>query len=349
MKAFFCTCGNRLFFENSKCLQCDAMLGFCPCCDRLVSLISTPDGQLSCANRDCGSTLVKCANYQQYEVCNRCIPAAAPLTEHGLCDYCCFNDVVPDLSIPGNLQKWYRLEVAKRRLLYLLDLLRLPYRDATPRLSFDFRADVMPAESLWRTIGGIERVYTGHADGKITINLREADDAEREKLRVDLNESHRTLIGHFRHEIGHYFWDALIKDQKEAEFTELFGDHQNPGYSDALNAYYQQGPPADWAQRYISAYASAHPWEDFAETFALYLNIVAVLDTANEFGLATDVEGESLDKMVTRYQQIGVMVNELNRNMGLLDLVPHVITPGVMSKCEFVQQLVADAQSVPAA
>jgi hypothetical protein len=191
-----------------------------------------------------------------------------------------------------------------------------------------------------------ERVYTGHQDGKITINIREADDVEREKLRVDLHEAHRTLAGHFRHEIGHYYWQVLVAGRREVEFNDRFGNYRQPPYGAAIEAYYRDGPPADWQARFVSAYAAMHPWEDFAETFALYLDMADVLDTASHTDLATgfDLRTMELDEMIAKYLELGLAANELNRSMGLIDLVPEVLTPAVCDKLAFVHDLLLSAR-----
>jgi hypothetical protein len=272
------------------------------------------------------------------------IAASSP----ALCDSCRLTEVIPDLSVAGNRKKWYRLEVAKRRLLYLLDHLSLPYGGAEdgiqPPLSFDFKSDIVPAGGLWRTMSA-ERIYTGHNDGKITINIREADDAEREKLRIDMHEAHRTLAGHFRHEIGHYYWQMLVPGRQEEEFKAVFGDHEHPSYAEALETYYRDGPPADWQARFVSAYASMHPWEDFAESFALYLDMVDVLDTANHTDLVAPLPPQraELNEMISQYLKLGIAANELNRSMGLIDLVPEVLTQPVLEKLAFVDSLVREA------
>jgi hypothetical protein len=190
-------------------------------------------------------------------------------------------------------------------------------------------------------VGNGEKVFTGHDHGRITINIREADDVEREKLRVDMGEAHRTLIGHFRHEIGHYYWDMLVKGRREDECKAVFGDHEHPTYSEALDAHYKNGPPADWRQSYISAYATMHPWEDFAETWGTYLDMVSELDTAHYHGFggnADPVHGE-LMAMVLRYQELGIALNEINRSVGLLDVVPEVFVTPVIEKLKFVHRL----------
>ncbi|MEC7296679.1 MAG: putative zinc-binding metallopeptidase, partial [Pseudomonadota bacterium] len=259
--------------------------------------------------------------------------------------------VIPDLEVEGNRERWAALESAKRRLFYTLDLLKLPHgvegEDIRVPLSFSFMADALPDQGLWRSTANQEKVYTGHANGHITINVKEADDVERERLRVDMNESHRTLIGHFRHEIGHYYWDLLIKDQDEAASIRVFGDHNHPTYGDALEQYYQQGAPADWPTRFISAYAAMHPWEDFAETFAFYLDMVAVLDTALHKGLSRAEYDGSLESMLQAFHQVGLTVNELNRDMGLLDLAPGVLAPAVHEKLAYLHDLIQRANASP--
>ena len=191
-----------------------------------------------------------------------------------------------------------------------------------------------------------DRVFTGHANGKITINLVEADSVAREQARVSLEEAHRTLIGHFRHEIGHYYWEMLVTGPKLDAFKALFGDHDNPTYSDALTRYYEQGAPENWQASYISAYATMHPWEDFAETFALYLNIVSVLDTSLNMGMSTTnpLTGE-MSALVEEYSEIGVVLNEMNRAMGLVDLIPVTIAQPVVTKLEFIDTLVKTARA----
>lgn len=349
MRTWNCNCGAVIFFDNTRCLACSCELGFCPACGNLSSLVPAEAGGWTCGNAACGAALVKCANYAEHDVCNRCI-ASNSANEGTLCDCCKFNATIPDLTVAGNLQKWYRLETAKRRLFYDLNLLKLPYESTTtgevesaePELSFDFKADVIPKLNYWRSVGKSEKVYTGHANGRITINIREADDVAREKLRVELGEAHRTLIGHFRHEIGHFFWDRLVKNRDEADCVAVFGDHNAPTYAEALDAYYQDGPPADWAQNFISAYATMHPWEDFAETWAAYLDMISALDTAqhHHFGAPFDPAQADLDVMVVRYQELGIALNEINRTMGLLDLVPEVFVAPVVAKLRYIHALI---------
>lgn len=346
MRTFRCECENVLFFDNSSCLRCGKETGYCPVCRSVVALLPGEES-LICGNPGCGSALVKCSNYADHNVCNRCIPREGPGSESTLCSCCQFNDTIPDLSVAGNREKWYRLEAAKRRLFYDLDLLGLPYvptdKTGPSRLRFAFKGDVQQSNEHWRPMGK-ERVFTGHDNGLITINIQEADDVERERLRLSFGEAHRTLIGHFRHEIAHYYWDVLVKGKLEKECIEVFGDHENPSYTDALAAYYKNGAPTDWGLRYVSAYATMHPWEDFAETFATYLDMVSVLDTAHHFRFVRTVPRfGDLEAMVRQYQWLGVAMNEVNRSVGLLDLVPDMLIAPVQAKMRFIHDVVRAA------
>ena len=388
MRTYTCACGSRLFFENSLCLNCLSEVGFCPACRNLTGLVPLEGALFRCGNAWCSALLKKCENYVRFQVCNQCLlvtepvgrdqpyqigrapanPAGygwarsagvlrapdrvappAPTPVSTLCNCCRFNRTIPDLSVPGNQAKWYRLEVAKRRLIYDLDMMSLPYGSVSdgfqPGLAFDFKADVIPPANLWRWMGEQERVNTGYSRGTITINIREADEVERERLRVDFGEAHRTLTGHFRHEIGHYFWELLVQGKDEDAFKRLFGDHNDPPYAEALERYYQSGAPADWRSRLVSAYASMHPWEDFAETFSTYLDMVDTLDTATQMGLGGigDPLHAFLDQMTVCYQQLGIAMNEMNRSMGLLDLMPEVLVTPVIEKLRYIHQRVVVA------
>ncbi|MAM58288.1 MAG: hypothetical protein CMN25_13210 [Salinicola sp.] len=340
-----CNPPSRLFFDNTRCVVCDAEVGWCPSCQAIAAMIPDSEVGYRCANPGCGQALVKCFNFASEGVCNRMQTPEDHAAYGGLCDCCRHNAVIPDLSVEGHRARWAALEAAKRRLFYTLDLIGLPHpapQDESPLpLSFAFMADAMPDAGLWRSTGSGEKVYTGHAQGLITINLKETDDAERERLRVDMNESHRTLIGHFRHEIGHYYWDLLIKGQDEEGSRAVFGDHDDPTYAEALERYYEQGPAPDWPASHVSAYATMHAWEDFAETFAAYQDIVAVLDTGDNLGMRRAEHDGGIDGMILAYQQIGLALNELNREMGLLDMVPLVITPPIRDKLHYIHGVVS--------
>jgi len=196
------------------------------------------------------------------------------------CESCRLTRLIPDLTVAGTQDAWYRLELAKRRVIYSLKNLALPIgarNGSGPGLEFQFLADRPSHEGP---------VLTGHAEGTITINSAEADDAERERRRRTLAEPYRTLLGHMRHETGHYYWGQLVADSSVLDdFRALFGDEREE-YAGALRRHYQDGPKADWWDRFVSAYASAHPWEDWAETWAHYLPMTDTLEMAAACGVS---------------------------------------------------------------
>ncbi len=349
MKNFSCGCGAAVYFENNQCVACLSEIGWCPACNTLRSIFPDNTGHYRCGDASCGKQLKKCHNYAVEQVCNRLVLAEQAAPEMTLCNHCRFNDTIPDLSVAGNKEKWQRIEIAKRRLLYTLELLNLPFGTAQDNfpvpLSFDFKGDVTKKRTLWFFMNDVEQVYTGHSNGKVTINIREADHVEREKARVSFGEAHRTIIGHFRHELGHYFWDVLVKDQCENEFIALFGDHNNPDYGTAMETYYKNGAKPNWRQHYISGYATMHPWEDFAESFAAYLHMVSVVDIAFHADALAAVEPTtaSFNDLAKQHAELGLLLNEMNRAMGLQDLVPVVYTPGILAKIEFIHDLVRRA------
>jgi hypothetical protein len=294
-----------------------------------------------CGNPKCHAVVVKCRNYSDEHVCNRVFVPSTASDEEGLCKACRLNDVIPDLAINGNRELWAKLELAKRRLLLQLDEVGLKYAaedvgDELP-LQFDFKASTPEAQIL-----------TGHADGRITINISEADSVERERVRKQMHEPHRTLIGHMRHEIGHYYWMTLVEGKCEDQCSAVFGDYRNPPYAEALKQYYERGPAADWQSAFVSAYATAHPWEDFAESWGFYFDMLAVVTTMHHHlpALTTDPSSLTIEALAKTYQQLGLFFNEVNRTMGLKDLVPEVISPQVVKKLAFIDELIGRKQAI---
>ena len=348
MKLFECqNCGHPLYFENTRCESCGLKLGYLPERERVTALKEI-DGELRSLADPVGRYR-ECSN-AQHDACNWLIPKDWP---EDFCAACRHNRTIPDLSIPQNLQNWRKLEIAKHRLFYTLLKLHLPLVNKAQDeagLAFDFLAGPH---------GG--PVMTGHANGLITINISEADDSERERQRQNLSEPYRTLLGHFRHEIAHYYWDRLVKDSpKLSEFRELFGDEQQD-YAEAIRQHYASGPPADWADRFVTAYASSHPWEDFAETWAHYFHMVDTLETAAAYGLrvrprvtmgadiATVVDFDphtaAMDRIVDSWLPVTFAVNSMNRSMGLPDLYPFVVSPAVIVKLSFIHDLIRMANA----
>ncbi|HVR36965.1 MAG TPA: putative zinc-binding peptidase [Methylomirabilota bacterium] len=351
MKTFFCQrCGGRLFFENTSCLACGSVLGFLPGPAILAAL--EPDGQgvWRAAISEGAVRLRKCHNYTVENVCNWMIPAEAAAE---FCIACEMNRTVPDLSVPHHRALWSRLEAAKRRLGYTLMRLGLPLipksKDHARGLAFDFLADADPA-----FVEG-ERVLTGHAEGVITINLAEADDAVREKMRLTLREVYRTVLGHVRHESGHYYWDFLVRGHPRIqEARAVFGDDRTD-YAQALERHYAQGPPEHWERQFVTPYAAAHPWEDWAETWAHFLHIMDTLETAAANGLEIrgpagrrflrDPFANEFPAIREDWHALRFVLNSLNRSMGLADAYPFVVTDAVAAKLEFIHRWVTGTQA----
>ena len=347
MKLFECpACGQPLYFENTQCESCGRRLGYVPSSQDLTAIEPTDGGWRATGLPDRLFRL--CANVE-HAACNWLLTfeEAGPY-----CVACRHNRTVPDLSVEWNRVRWRRLELAKHRLFYALMRFKLPLVDRSrdPQgLAFDFLAD--PAE----TSSGGPAILTGHDNGLITINIAEADDAERERRRHAMGEPYRTLLGHFRHEIGHYYWNVLVRDDPSLEpFRRVFGDERQD-YGEALERHYRDGPPEDWQDRYVTSYASAHPWEDFAETWAHYLHIADTLETASAFGLrvrpkivrgpelSAEVDFDphevaDLNRIIDAWLPLTFAVNSLNRSMGQPDLYPFVLSPLAIAKLGFIHE-----------
>ncbi len=346
MRAFWCDqCGNLVFFENYQCLKCNSRLGFAPDALDLVTLEpaeAEPQWRVVAGAKE-GTLYRRCANDTQHAACNWLVPANEP---DELCVSCRHNEIIPDLTAPGNLEMWTKVESAKRRLIYNLIQLNL-FGERSNGLRFHF-------------LGG-NQTMTGHAEGLITLNMAEADDAEREKLRVNLHEPYRTLLGHFRHEVGHFYWDKLIANTGKLDaFRGLFGD-ERADYGQALQTHYANGPRPDWQLAFISAYASSHPWEDWAETWAHYLHMIDTIETAGSFGVSLAPRHPSaklmraepsgtvvatsetpFERIVRNWIPLTYALNSLNRGMGLGDLYPFILSDAILAKLRFVHDVITD-------
>jgi hypothetical protein len=171
----------------------------------------------------------------------------------------------------------------------------------------------------------------------ITLNIAEADDSHLSATQELMNEAYRTLLGHFRHELGHFYWLRVQNNIEQlSAFRQLFGDERTD-YALALERFYNDGASSDWQQRYISSYASAHPLEDWAESWAHYLHISETLETACEYGLITNVtQLGDFHHWLSAWMQFSVVLNALNRSMGTSDPYPFVITETVKRKLQFI-------------
>jgi hypothetical protein len=332
MKQFHCTCGNRIFFENRWCSSCNRSLGFDPVSRKMLPLDVSGQGFESG-----GRAFRLCRNRQEHDACNWLIPADAG---EEFCLPCSLNEVIPHLGSERNLQRWRLLEQAKARLLYSLTGLGLPLRfeNDHPALRFRFLEDQ-------RTNPLVEEsfVATGHYAGVITINVAEADAVARHEMREQMQERYRTLLGHFRHESGHFYFDWLMaQDASRLEaYRRLFGD-ERLDYVEAIENYYANFDSfTDWRHEYVSQYARSHPLEDWAETWSHYLLILDALETAAEDGLVPAKRSAiESDDWMTQWSSIAVTLNEMNRSLGQDDAYPFVITTAVAEKLRFVRRLI---------
>jgi hypothetical protein len=354
MKTLTCErCAARVFFENVACEACGAQLGFVP--DELV-MGSFDVTEAGWSRLDPERAAMKpCSNYTSLQVCNWMLPADA---QEQLCRCCRTTQILPALSKAENLTYWLAMEQAKRRLFYSLLSLRLPLADKASDpvkgVSFQFLEDLSPEQ----------KVITGHDSGVITLNIAEADDAQREKTRARFHESYRTLLGHFRHEIGHYYWDLLIADSAHLEgFRALFGD-ERADYTAALEAHYAN-PRQDWAGEFVSSYATSHPWEDWAECWAHYMHLQDGLETAAAWGvqLQDAVPGAAPVKpsplalhsaaiersVVEDWLPVAQFVNAMSRSLGSHDTYPFVISAPVLRKLEFIHRVISAAHQAEGA
>src|SRR4051812_23112344 len=349
MKLFQCqSCSNVLYFENRTCESCGHRLAYLPETGTLSALkLAGGDAWTPLAAPDRPSRF--CAN-AEHDACNWLAPRGS---DQDFCLACRHNGTIPNVSDPPQLQAWRDIEVAKHRLFYTLLRWNLPLktRDEDPEhgLLFDFLSDPPEAQG--------PKVLTGHDDGVITIALVEADDVEREKRRKSMGEPYRTLIGHFRHEVGHHYWDILVRDGGKLDACRaVFGD-DTQDYGEALKRHYAEGVPPDWQEHFVSAYATTHAWEDFAETWAHYLHIVDTLEMASAFGLHVkpDLRGSaeitakidfdpytatSIEQIMEAWFPFVFAMNGVNRAMGNRDLYPFVLAPPVIGKLGFIHDLV---------
>jgi hypothetical protein len=258
----------------------------------------------------------------------------------GFCFSCSLTRTRPADGDMVGLRQYWIAEAAKRRLIFGLDEVRLPIKisDGSSGLAFDLLSSSQG------------KIITGHQNGIITLDLAESNDAHREALRESMDEPYRTVLGHLRHEVGHYYCGqlALAGDRRE-EFRALFGD-ESTSYDEALQRHYSTGARQGWQSNFISAYATMHPLEDFAEVFGHFLHIADTLQTAEEFGLISEVPvvrplDTPMAEVIGRtWLPLTKGLNQINRSMGRSDLYPFVLATPVITNLAFVADLVTKAE-----
>lgn len=336
MRDFRCpNCGQRLAFENSACLNCGSALGFS--LEQMALLVIAKDDEGDHAGAVAAGEYQLCTNLHVAE-CNWLVPASGP---GRLCVSCALTTERPNDADTAGLAEFAEAEAAKRRLIAELHELKLPIvgRDQDPVYGLAFRL----------LSSAHEEVLTGHENGVITLDLAEGDDVHREQLRVEMDEPYRTLLGHFRHEIGHYYFYRLMSPSPEyvARFNELFGD-PDADYQAALDRHYSQGAPEGWPDTFVSSYATMHPAEDWAETFAHYLHIRDTLDTCAWSGFApasatfdrTTLGPSAFQTIIDLWLPLSWSLNMVNRSMGHDDLYPFVLPPAVLDKMAFIHTVI---------
>ncbi len=325
MKNFVCTCGQLLFFENTRCLKCNSEVGFDPAKMTMYPLqdMSVPGNRYFCKNR------------ADYGICNWFVTAPGA----SFCLSCSLNQTIPNLLLKNRRRWWKSLEHAKRRLIYTLIRLGLPIegKDTNPDgLAFRFIEDQRTNPRVFE-----EHVMTGHFEGLITINITEADDVTREISRANAGEMYRTLLGHFRHESGHYYFEKLLKpSDRLVEFRKLFGN-ERVDYDQALKQYYAKKYTTTRIRHFISHYAQSHPYEDWAEVWAHYLHMIDTLETAGDYDLQHGVDRfDRFDENLSKWSDLTMVLNSLNRSMGLEDAYPFVLSSQTLKKLRFVHGLI---------
>ncbi|WP_299200142.1 putative zinc-binding metallopeptidase [uncultured Amphritea sp.] len=354
MQIFQCGhCEHVILFENVRCERCKNEVAFEPKSLRFIT-VTEHNGNLIEINKPQGFTWKYCKNKQQ-QACNWLVDSDSASR---LCISCELNRYIPNIGTIENLDGWRSLQFAKHRLVYSLLKHQLPVdRKQAPQdsgISFDFinTTQVVPKDA---------HTMTGHDGGKITITMNEANSVQREQARVDMHEHYRTLLGHLRHEVGHYYWDLLIRDNPVwlERYRAEFGDERQD-YSQALQRHYDNGPVPDWSQHYVTEYASSHPWEDWAETWSHYLHLTDIMETATALrvsvnpdyaeknqGLAMtadiDPYGQvDFDAFLSKALAVIFSANCLNRSMGQPDLYPFVLMPRVKEKLRFIHELLKE-------
>ncbi|MGI9249939.1 MAG: zinc-binding metallopeptidase family protein [Pseudohongiellaceae bacterium] len=358
MKIFTCTCGQSLYFGNTRCLKCNSAVGFDPATFRMLPLqpgiagtsgampdatlsatpgatLGTTPGATPAALFDATGTLQACRNAIDYGVCNWLLPTGSG----NYCMSCNLNHTIPNLLESDRRTWWRSLEQAKRRLIYSLLVLGLPItgRDEEPNgLAFRFIEDKRTNPDVQE-----EHVNTGHLDGMITINIAEADGVVRERTRQYTGESYRTLLGHFRHESGHYYYSRLINNSdRQQTFEDLFGN-STADYAEALRYYYDNKFSMPLNPDLISHYAQSHPLEDWAEVWAHYLHMIDTLETAGNYGLAQGATHlDDIDDTLEKWGELTLLLNSLNLSMGLESAYPFVLSDLSFRKLRFVHYLI---------
>ncbi len=252
------------------------------------------------------------------------------------CRSCAMTALAPDRSVPNAIPNWAITEAAKRWVL-----------DNLGRWSW-FRPEDRGTRPVFHMLAeGPTPVSMGHIEGVVTISVAEADEVVRTTRRQALDEPYRTMIGHMRHEIAHMLWWRLsLRADFLDAFRALFGD-ERADYSAALQRHYNNGPPPNWRDHYLTSYASSHPHEDWAETSANLLHLTDIADSFVASGLHSPAVPDSgwdayaetdPARLIHIAASLTIGINHVNRSMGLSDIYPFVLSPAAHRKLAFVHE-----------
>ncbi|ESQ75207.1 putative zinc-binding metallopeptidase [Asticcacaulis sp. AC402] len=350
MRLFRCdNCGNAIYFENRSCLKCGMQLGFVA--EETCLHTVQPDAAQSDRWRrvDQQQFLYRFCGNAAWDVCNWLVRAES---EDAFCVACRYNGLVPNRKSEDGLRRWRAISDAQRHLFYTFLRWDLPRpgrtEDPVGGLRFDLKDDEILPD------GSCKPVLIGHDEGHIVIRAAEADDPTREQQRAMMNEPYRTLLGHFRHETGHFIWNHMVRNTGKVDsFRAVFGD-ESVDYGQALQKHYREGPARGWGSNYISFYATSHPWEDFAECFAHVLHIVDSLETAHMFGInlaparSGIMPGDAgfdpysvldFERIAEVWIPLSLALNTIHHSMGERDLYPFILTPVIKQKLGYVHGL----------
>jgi hypothetical protein len=377
MKTFKCSCKDHqiLFFESKYCLACKRVVGVDDDFNKVEAYdLDEKTGYYFKTSDETKVPYQKCDNHADYQACNGMVNmdtfVRLPNNDEVLCFACRFNEIIPNLSIVEHIPLWRKMEIAKRRAIYTLKALALPLENPLQNpqsgLSFDFIADAKVDDHFSTKFEDQEAVYTGHNNGHITINIAEANDVARSSAKLAMGEKYRTLLGHFRHELGHYYFEKLIlvSPEKHELCKKYFGD-DDLDYSEALKKHYESGAPENWNDDFISEYATMHPYEDWAETWAHYMHIMDTLETAKNFNITGSLNNKivdnenveeltlpqhsyffssqtSINTILDTWMDFAIILNSLNRSMGMGDAYPFVLTQAIRTKLSFIHHAIHD-------
>jgi hypothetical protein len=379
MKTFKCSCKSNqiLFFESVSCISCKKVVGLDDEFNKVEPYEFDQDSRHYFKLNNPNVHYQKCDNNVDFNACNGMVNLSTYVPSEDkdevLCFACRFNEIIPDLSVIEHIPLWRKMETEKRRALYTLKALSLPLanlrQDPETGLSFDFTTGRDVSDHFISRLAGSEMVFTGHDEGHITINLAEADDVARFHTKHAMGEKYRTLLGHFRHELGHYYFNHLIAGslEKHALCKKYFGDDELD-YQESLKKHYEKGAPSNWRDSFISEYATMHPCEDWAETWAHYMHIIDTLETAKDFSISGSTNGNtdkaentgdlnlpqdaffissqtSITNILNTWVKFSVILNSLNRSMGMNDAYPFVFTQPIRTKLSFIHHAIHDSLS----